>query len=339
MGKKFKFFFALALFLSAVICAVRWRETVTFVDRTCGVLAYPFLVIQDSITHELELIHNWRVSINELNARIQTLQEEKSALTKQLIECHALTTYTQAIEPLIAFKNRYKLEHARPVHVILTHLQKDENYILVEGGQDCNFTDEFIAIKDHHLVGRVMQVYPHYSKIVLITDKRINVASYCSKTKSMGIHSGTNISGVGALQFVNHMQPLVNGDLVLSSGQGHVFPQGFCLGRIVFLNKKEFEYEVRTAPLINLKELSYCLLVHPDDLHKKVESNQTKQEAVKPAGASSIKAKAVTKSVQTKNVSSQEPTSAGPVVHTQEQTATASCAPAPAQLPTQSPAQ
>ncbi len=249
------------------------HEFSAVLDNACSTLAYPFLVVQHQITAKISAWQQARITAEELRTQLNTLQAEHDQLLSQIIVHNALETYAQAIEPLLAFKQRYNLEHAYPVHIIFTHIGPDEHYILIDGGDNCNFNDQYIAIKDNHLVGRVTHTYPYHSKVTLITDKRINIAAYCTKTKTIGIHSGTNRTHTGALQFVHHLQDLVMDDLVLSSGQGHVYPQGFCLGKIVFIQKKEVEYDVSTQPLIDLENLSYCLLVHVDTLHHRPTAN------------------------------------------------------------------
>ncbi len=50
-------------------------------------------------------------------------------------------------------------------------------------------------------------------------------------------------------------------DLVISSGQGMVFPRGFGLGRIRYFTADGVNYTTRLSPLLNLKKLDYCYLL------------------------------------------------------------------------------
>jgi cell shape-determining protein MreC len=58
-------------------------------------------------------------------------------------------------------------------------------------------------------------------------------------------------------------------DLVLSSGQGLIFPEGFCLGRIKQheLKEKELYHKVVLEPLVNLQTVGFCLLLKSSHIH------------------------------------------------------------------------
>lgn len=280
MRSKSKIFFVLLLTIGTITSIMHWNKVHTQFNIFCATLAYPFLRVHNAVTQKIHSLKNWRATVDDLQTQICALQAEREQLIKNLIQCQACSTYTTAIEPLLLFKNRYRLEHTHPVQIIFTHTAADEHYILIEGGNNYGFTDQFIAIKDNHLIGRVTQVCPYHSKVTLITDKRIKVAAYCAKTRANGIYSGANRPNTGLLHFVHHLQPLELGDLVISSGQGQVYPQGFCLGKIDLIQKKEVEYEVLTRPLIEFENLDYCLVVHPNDLYPHtVTKNNVPQES------------------------------------------------------------
>lgn len=68
--------------------------------------------------------------------------------------------------------------------------------------------------------------------MVLITDKHSEVAAYTNITNANGIVKGINNPDECELIYVNHLLSVSDEDLVLSSGQGLVFPEGFCLGQV-----------------------------------------------------------------------------------------------------------
>jgi cell shape-determining protein MreC len=64
--------------------------------------------------------------------------------------------------------------------------------------------------------------------------------------------------------YVSHLASVVTDDLIFSSGQGLVFPEGFCLGKIVkqTLKEKALYYEIEIEPLVDLASLFFCLLTN-----------------------------------------------------------------------------
>jgi rod shape-determining protein MreC len=111
-------------------------------------------------------------------------------------------------------------------------------------------------------LGKVTEVYPHFSKVVLITDQNCKVSSFTNSTEARGIVIGHNDSNFCKMEYVSHLVDVFDDDLVFSSGQGLVFPEGFCLGKIVKHQHSHnmLYHEIEIEPLIKLKKLKFCLL-------------------------------------------------------------------------------
>jgi len=86
------------------------------------------------------------------------------------------------------------------------------------------------------------------------------VAATCANTHTCGIHEGTN-TDTTMLSYVSHLSPMQIGDLVLSTGQGLVFPQGFGLGRVTSSYVNGLHLTIELQPLLNLHEIHYCAIL------------------------------------------------------------------------------
>ena len=132
-----------------------------------------------------------------------------------------------------------------------------------------------IALHTNNLIGKVTEVYPYYSKVMLVTDPHCNVAAYCSSNGVKGIHHGLK-KGTTTLSYVDHRDEVVQDDLVISSGEGGLFPRGFALGRIAYSESPGYGRSLVVKPLIDLTQLEYCCIVpntisprkETDELHK-----------------------------------------------------------------------
>jgi rod shape-determining protein MreC len=130
----------------------------------------------------------------------------------------------------------------------------------VDAGADHGICLNMIAVFKNNIVGRVIHVDPWYSKIALITDKRCKIAVSCVQTKTVGIYEGNN-SAMPSLEFVPHYEKLMVGDILMSTGQGLVYPQGFAIGSIVDFKVDDVAYQVKVQPLIDLEQLDFVYLV------------------------------------------------------------------------------
>lgn len=224
---------------------------------------YPFVCVQHHCIHSIRSFNEKRASIDELHARLHSLQQHNDALMAQLIEAKAGQHYMHGIEELCAFKKRYQLDRALCVQIIAKTFSEQGHTFLVDAGSVQGVQVNMIALYNNVLLGRVEQVYPYYSKVVAISDKRCKVAAYCVTTGAAGVHEGCN-KKITLLSHISHLEKVENNDLVISSGQGFIFPEGFALGRILSTNNNGLFYTIEVQPLLEIEDLSYCMLIHKD---------------------------------------------------------------------------
>ena len=77
-----------------------------------------------------------------------------------------------------------------------------------------------------------------------------------------GIVIGQNMVNSCKMHYVSHLLDVVDDDLIISSGKGFVFPEGFCIGKIVkhCHSHDTLYHEIEIEPSVNLKSIKYCLL-------------------------------------------------------------------------------
>jgi rod shape-determining protein MreC len=138
--------------------------------------------------------------------------------------------------------------------------------VFIDRGASKGVQPNMVALYKNCLIGRVSEVYPSYSKVLLITDKTCKIAALCGTTKSSGIHEGLNKKDYCTLNYVSHLCTLEEGELVISSGEGLVFPQGFGLGKIKSFTRKGLFYDVVIEPLVDLKNIEYVYIIQKGEL-------------------------------------------------------------------------
>jgi rod shape-determining protein MreC len=235
-----------------------------WVDNLAARCAYPFYSITGSITNN---IHSWqenRTSYNMLKKEHEQLTTDYNAAINELIALRAEHHVQEGTKELSAFMARYNIQGVQ-AHIMTKQIDLNGHFYLVNAGTNAGIRKDMVAIYQHHLVGRVVETYAWYSKVLLITDEKNKIAAYTGKTHAPGIVQGYNQATRCSFTYVSHLFQVLDHDLVISSGQGEVYPQGFCLGKIVLHNIKEKElyHHIDVQPMINLRSLSYVLLIDP----------------------------------------------------------------------------
>jgi len=112
------------------------------------------------------------------------------------------------------------------------------------------------------IVGRIIEVYPHYAKVMLIVDRDSGADSMVQRTRVRGILQGKGGNRC-ALEYVPKNADVEVGDLVLASGLGGIYPAGQIFGRVSQVDKSTggpFQ-EIIITPGENLSALEEVLIV------------------------------------------------------------------------------
>lgn len=223
-------------------------------------ILYPVLHLQKVVVEPIDRWSEQRSTVQELRTLIDVLRTEQHMLLAENIRLQSALAYHKDIDELVQFNKRYA-DKGHIAQILLKHLSSREHFFLVEGGLNQSIDKDMVAIYKNNLIGRVVEVYPWYSKIQLITDASSQVAAYCTRTRAQGIHKGTYNEHESLLDYVSHLERVGVDDLVVSSGEGLVFPQGFALGKVISCVSDGLYQQVKVKPVIDFRAIKYCLLL------------------------------------------------------------------------------
>ena len=112
------------------------------------------------------------------------------------------------------------------------------------------------------IVGRIVGVYPEYSKVMLIVDRKSSADAMVQRTRVRGMLKGKGGNRC-SLEFVPKSADVQVGDLVLASGLVGLYPKGLVFGKVTAANKKNpgvFQ-EIEVTPNVDLSTLEEVLVV------------------------------------------------------------------------------
>ncbi len=231
------------------------------VDTSMSVAVYPFVRLHHLVLHPFKNVYDRFQNTSSFQDQLTAVQKEKEELQAQLIFLQSSKQFMQETQELVNFQKRYKEFNKQLTQVLLKKFSDQGHFFIIDVGSKHGATVDMVAAYKNCLIGRVSEVFPYYSKVILITDTSCKVAALCAGTKTSGIYEGSNDKAVAALTHVSHLDPLQKNDLLISSGQGLVFPRGFGLGKIKQFTVDGVNYSVQISPLIDLSKVQYCYLM------------------------------------------------------------------------------
>ena len=115
------------------------------------------------------------------------------------------------------------------------------------------------------LVGRVIDVSWHAAKILLLIDESSNIDAIVQRNRTQGIIRGAGSRGY-ILKYISKTQDVEEGDVLISSGIGGVFPKGMMIGQISHVDQQEagLFFKINVAPSVDFSKLEEVLVLIPD---------------------------------------------------------------------------
>lgn len=128
--------------------------------------------------------------------------------------------------------------------------------MIIDKGGDDKITINSNVVTSRGLVGRIVEITPGYSKVMLITDARSSVDALVQRSRDRGIVAGVN-QGYCEMNYFPIDSDVREGDIIISSGMGGVVQKGLIIGKVIKVSDDGVGLfkNVRIAPSTNLNRL------------------------------------------------------------------------------------
>lgn len=229
-------------------------------ESTTSFILYPLLKIQKICADPIRRYYTQKYDKEFLQQELMEVQAKNEDLLAQIIAMKSLINFENSSREVREFAQKYNFSEQKLVQVLMRSFDEAGHFFWVDAGAKQGIHVNMIALYKNNIVGRVMYVDHLYSKIALITDQRCKIAASCATTQTVGIYEGHN-SFVSTLEFVPHYEKIVENDIIVSTGQGLVYPQGFGIGKIRSFHVHDATYKIMVEPLLDLQNLEYVYLV------------------------------------------------------------------------------
>ncbi len=147
--------------------------------------------------------------------------------------------------------------------------------VRVNRGTKAGIETNDVAITSAGLVGTVMEVSPHSAEILLISDPGCRVAVRCLRTGDFGLMEGGGVTGrdgeldmllpaePGEMTFIPRESGIREGDKIVTSGLGGVFPEGLLVGYVTQVKpaRSGLFLNARIVPAANLARVRQMLVI------------------------------------------------------------------------------
>jgi rod shape-determining protein MreC len=236
-----RFRFALCYFALASLCALgmasqKGPAELGFAPRLVLNLTLP---LERMVTLPLsELRGVWgdyvalvgvREENERLRGRLARAEEENHQYREAILS-------SERFQKLSGFRAQREIPMV-PANVIHQDLSPWFQSLIIDQGAAAGIRPGMPVITDSGVVGLVSGTTPGASKVLLVVDPQSRVDAYVERTRARGTVRGTSGHDCD-FEYVLRHENIEEGDLLLTSGLGTVYPKGLVVGRVASVDRK-----------------------------------------------------------------------------------------------------
>jgi rod shape-determining protein MreC len=229
-------------------------------------------LVTTPVQKSLAAVHRGALSIwttyldwQYVRAENRRLREEVQRLRVEALVSTETADENRRLRTLLALKSRLPLETITG-EIIAREWGGWVRSLTVNRGRGDDVRRLTAVISPDGLVGRVIDVRPGASIVQVLTDPTSTVGAHSLRTRAPGIVEGDPRGTIRFKYMARGGAGLSVGDLVVTSGQGGVFPRGVPIGRVRSIDDRGaalFHYAA-LEPVVDFARIDEVLLVIGD---------------------------------------------------------------------------
>ncbi|MGE5321515.1 MAG: rod shape-determining protein MreC, partial [Actinomycetota bacterium] len=215
------------------------------------------------------------IDLHNVRKQNQELQDEVAQLKLQQVRLQADADQARRLRALLGFTQRY-VGQLLPAQVIGTSGTELSHMIQIDKGSTSGIKVDMPVITPDGLVGKVKDVFPYASLVLLISDRDSGAGVILENTRLQSVLRG---SPRGDLRLSDIMadENVAPGEAVVTSGGDGIFPKGLPVGTVLRVSPDHDNQPflaVTVKPAARLSRLEEVLVV------TKIAQDRSSQSAV-----------------------------------------------------------
>lgn len=235
------------------------------IDRARSVATAVVRPLQDGVTAAVRPFTTLSTTVRDLVAtrsENRSLREQVAELSERRRSVADLERENAELKALLALRDRdgSRTVAARTVALAPSNF---EWTITIDVGSDDGVARGMPVVNGDGLVGRVLQVTPRASRVLLLTDPTFSVAARSASGGQVGILDGRGGDPLSFRPLDPTTELAVGDEVVTASYEGGGFPSGIPIGVIAEAGERgsRLEREYRLRPFVDFSRLANVLVV------------------------------------------------------------------------------
>lgn len=251
--------FCCSLFLTAY--SVKNPQIARIAYAAVGEIYHPLQIFAYAAFEEAS--HVWDGYIYLVNVRKENseLREKLRKLESEVVNLSEVNSENKRLSSLVNFVHETQLKGVVSRVVGFSASNWVRSVTLNRGSSD-GINVDMAVVDGHGVVGQVIEVSPNTARVLLTTDATSGVDALLQESRARGVISGA-ANGRYVLKFVARDQEVKEGERVVTSGVGGIFPSGLLIGAVANIRRQSsgLFQEIEVMPAVDFSRLEEVLVV------------------------------------------------------------------------------
>lgn len=286
--KSYSFIITLGLLILLILFSQRNPQTSALPSKILNTVISPVNSVFYTVSQSAQDLYDRVFGDRASQAKIDQLVKENKALEEKVQRLGSVVADSEVL------KESARLRALNPDKMVAAHISGMDpsnhfvrftiNKGMISGIREGDVVIEGVKTEDGYssagLVGKVVEVGPNYAKVSSLMDQANNVSVLFAESTGYGI-----INSRDAESFFGYLldpsTPVKEGEAVVSSGMGGVYPRGIYVGKVskVETAKDGLTKNVAIRSVIDFNRLYDLLVFHPED---SIQTGEGESSADKP---------------------------------------------------------
>ncbi|MEW6622595.1 MAG: rod shape-determining protein MreC [Bacillota bacterium] len=256
----------IAVFLAAIgLTSASERARLTQVEIILRDMIAPLYSGVTQVSTTFLNIRNSITSYHELLEENRYLKEQVRLLSLQNSNMEEYRLENERLNRLLNFKVSQENEwDLMPAVVIGRNLGNWRDTVIINRGIKDGVHKDMPVINHQGLVGRVIAVTNNTAEVLLLIDRDSAVGALVQRSRTFGVVEAATADDI-PLQMIHlaHDAPINEGDVIVTSGLGGIFPKGLKIGYVAEINMAPtgLVKQAKIIPYVDFGKLEELLIV------------------------------------------------------------------------------
>ena len=238
-------------------------ERLKFFENVAADALYPFQYTASAVTGFFVNSWDFVVDVRNVYTDNQQLKEKLDKYDGVEHELNEIRQTNLRLRSLLDFKEEVEFE-VTPAQVIGRNPSTWFSNMSIDRGSRHGIKVDMPVVTNQGLVGKIIEVYPSYSKVQLIISPDSGISAIVQQTRDNGVLIGlSNPSGYTRVTRLHAKSEVKEGNVIVSSPLTGVYPKGLVIGRVVevYDDPVSLERSALVKPEVDFDRLEEVLVI------------------------------------------------------------------------------